>query len=110
VFKNNPKCLLGDKCELLPKNKIVINLYPDNEIRLYLNHGTKIDQELPESIPLKINKIDIYRNEKAPYEEIIENIIDGLKINFANFEEIIEAWKVVKKIDLIKKNSKVFIE
>jgi len=60
-------------------------------------------------VPLKINKIDIYRNEKTPYEEILENIIDGLKINFANFDEILESWKVVEKIDLIKKNSRLEI-
>jgi len=64
---------------------------------------------LPESIPLKINKIDIYRNEMTPYEEIIENIVDGLKINFANFDEILESWKVVETIDLIKKTSKLEI-
>jgi len=109
VFKNNPRCLFGDKCQLLPNNKIVINLYPDNDIKLYLNHGTKVEQKLPESIPLKINKIDIYRNEMTPYEEIIENIVDGLKINFANFDEILESWKVVETIDLIKKTSKLEI-
>jgi len=109
VFKNNPRCLFGDRCQLLSNNKIVINLHPDNDIKLYLNHGTKIEQNLPEPVPLKINKIDIYRNEKTPYEEILENIIDGLKINFANFDEILESWKVVEKIDLIKKNSRLEI-
>jgi len=32
-----------------------------------------------------------------------------LKINFANFDEILESWKVVEKIDLIKKNSRLEI-
>jgi len=102
VFKQNLKCLWEDKCNLLPKNKIVINLYPKNEVRIFLNHGTKIEKELPESIPMKLGAAQIYKNKSSPYEEILLNIMEGSRINFASFEEIVEAWKLMKKVDIFR--------
>ena len=102
VFKQNLKCLWEDQCYLLPKNKIVINLYPKNEVEIFLNHGTRIEKELPESIPMKLGAAQIYKKKRSPYEEILLNIVEGSRINFASFEEIIEAWKLMKKVDIFR--------
>lgn len=108
IFKQNLECLWQDKCDLLPKNRIVINFYPDNNIKIFLNHGTKIEQELPVSVPLILPAVDIYQNNKIPYQEVLQNIIDKSGINFASFEEIIESWKLMEKVEKIK--AKTIIE
>lgn len=109
VFKQNLECLWEDKCEILPKNRILINLFPDNEIKIFLNHGIKIEDELPISVPLVLPAVDIYQNFKTPYEEVLQNIIDKSGINFASFEEIIESWKLMEEVEKIKKKTKVEI-
>jgi len=102
IFKPNLQCLWQDKCDLLPKNKIVINFSPDNQIKVFLNHGTKIEQELPVSVPLILPAVDIYQNFKTPYEEVLQNIIDKSGINFASFAEIVESWKLMEEVERIK--------
>jgi len=109
IFKQNLKCLWQDKCEILPKNRIVINLFPNNEIRIYLNHGIKITDELPVSVPLVLPAVDIYQNFKTPYEEVLQNIIDKSGINFASFDEIIESWKLMEKMEKLKEKAKLEI-
>lgn len=105
IYKQNLKCLWQDKCDLLPKNRIVINLFPDNLIKIFLNHGTKIEQELPVSVPLILPAVNIYQNNKTPYQEVLQNIIDKASINFASFEEIVESWKLMEEVEKIKQKS-----
>jgi len=109
IFKQNLECLWQDKCEILPKNRIVINLSPKNQIEILLNHGTKIEQELPVSVPLILPAVDIYQNFKTPYEEVLQNIIDKSDINFASFDEIVQSWKLMEKVEKMKKKTRVEI-
>jgi len=53
-------------------------------------------------VPLKLGVAQIYQNIRSPYEEILLNIVEGSRINFASFEEIVEAWKLIKKVDIFR--------
>jgi len=98
VFRGENECLWGEECQYLAKNKLIINLYPDNNFRLIVNSEFDIQNKLPTPSILMVGSIDPKLIATNAYENVIMDIVNGNQLNTPSFGEIIKQWQIVDDI------------
>jgi glucose-6-phosphate 1-dehydrogenase len=97
-FKPFNNCLWGDKCDLVTRNILTINIFPKNDIRLSLNTEFKPNIELPKTKDLIID-LSRDNNLSLPYSNALEDIYNRDKSYIPSFNEILESWSFIDEIE-----------
>ena len=107
-FRPFDNCLWDDKCDLVTRNILTINIFPENNIKLSLNTEFKPNIKLPKTKDLVID-LSKDSNLNLPYSNALEDIYNGDKSYIPSFNEILESWKFIDEIEewLSDKRSKV---
>ncbi len=98
TFRQNLDCLWGDKCVLLPPNRLTINIFPSNEIRLTINSEFNPAQNLPTAVDLRLGYTDENQVIRTAYENVIADIAADIRINTPSYQEIIAQWQLIDPI------------
>lgn len=97
-FKKELDCLWGERCALLPQNKLTINIFPQNEISLTLNSEFNPSKNLPSAVNLRLGYSDEEQQFHTAYENIIVDIAGDIHINSPSYQEILWQWKIIDSI------------
>lgn len=96
TFKQNPTPhLWTDKRQLSP-NTLTVNLSPDSDIYLSLNSSFQPHQERPKSKKLHIGHLSLHPS--SAYQNVILDIMNGVKINTPSFAEVLAQWQLTDQI------------
>jgi len=96
-FKKEMACIWGDACALLPANKLIISIYPENEVQLVINSSFDPHQVLPRAQSMKLAALSIGPTHEA-YENVLSSIVAGDRLYTPTTVEILEQWKIVDEI------------
>jgi glucose-6-phosphate 1-dehydrogenase len=99
TFKKVPHSIFTESSDDVPDNRLIIELQPDESIRLIVNGkkvGTGMDL-MPVTLDLDVDEMgEAYRPEA--YERLIFDCIKGQPTLFVRGDELIEAWRWVDPI------------
>lgn len=97
-FKGFEKCLWNKNCSLDTRNKLEINIYPENDIRLYINSNIYSEESRLNAIPLVLGLND---KEKvlSPYGNALLDIYNNDKSYTPSIDEILLSWKFVDRVN-----------
>jgi glucose-6-phosphate 1-dehydrogenase len=98
IFRPKVDCLWGEDCATLAKNKLIINLFPDNNIKFIINSEFNIHKKLPTPSILMVGAVDPSMIAVNAYENVIVDIVDGNQLNTPSFDEIIRQWQIIDAI------------
>lgn len=98
TFRPELKCIWGEKCSELERNKLVINIYPDNEIRFGVNSEFNPGKNFPTPLDLVFSFSDNVEIMKSPYENALLDIHNQEKMYTPSFEEILSSWKIIDRL------------
>lgn len=93
-FNGFDKCLWNKNCSLSTQNKLEINIYPENDIRLYINSNIYSGKSQLNAIPLVL---DLNDKEKSlsPYANALLDVYNNDKSYTPSIDEILLSWKFV---------------
>lgn len=97
-FKGFDDCLWKENCSILTQNKLEINIYPENDIRLFVNSGINTGENKPKQIPLRFGFAD-ERELPLPYANALIDIYRHDKSYTPSIDEILLSWKFVDRIE-----------
>ena len=80
----------------LPPNQLTINLSPANDIFLSVNSSFQPHKQVP--LPVKLNLGSLTSSPSTSYENVILDILEGVKINSPSFSEVSAQWQIVDQI------------
>ena len=80
----------------LSPNQLTINLSPINDIFLTVNSSFQPHKQIP--LPVKLNLGSLTSSPSTPYENVILDILEGVKINSPSFSEVSAQWQIVDQI------------
>jgi glucose-6-phosphate 1-dehydrogenase len=103
-FKPLTNCLWENKCDVVTKNTLTINIYPRNNIELSINTEFKPNLELPKtkSLELGFPKDNLLN---LAYSNALKDIYNKEKSYTPSFNEILYSWKIIDDIEeFIDKN------
>jgi len=98
IFRKQSQCLWGKECHRLSPNRLIINLSPDNDIKLIINSEFNPHRYLPSPTTLKLGSIDPDQISTSPYQNVISDICEGNRLNSPSFEEILMQWRIIDRI------------
>ncbi|MDD3474603.1 MAG: hypothetical protein PHP08_01715, partial [Candidatus Dojkabacteria bacterium] len=97
-FKPFNNCLWEEKCDLVTRNILTINIFPKNNIRLSINTEFKPNIKLPKTKELEFD-LSKEKDLNLPYSNALEDIYNNDKSYIPSFNEIIESWRFIDKIE-----------
>jgi glucose-6-phosphate 1-dehydrogenase len=95
-FKGFNKCPWNTNCPSITRNKLVLNIYPQNDIQLFINSCYLKDSDIKQ-IPLAFNfaeNIDL----SMPYANVLKDIYNNNKTYCPSGSEILLSWKFIDKV------------
>lgn len=108
TFKPNPSTHLWKDSRPLAPNTLTVNLTPDSDIYLSLNSSFQPHQERPKPKKLHIGHLSLHPS--SAYQNVILDIISGVKINTPSFTEVLSQWRLTDQIlSLPRLRTKMFI-
>lgn len=84
-------------------NKIIIDIYPKQDVRIVLN--TRNPNSENEVVPVDFQfcrECEFGPNSKDEYATLIGDVLKGEKTLFTRFDELQECWRIVDDLELIK--------
>ncbi len=97
-FKGFESCLWEGNCPVITQNKLEINIYPENDIRLFVNSDVLSPKNLPKQIPLRFGFEDD-QPLPLPYANTLVDIYNDDKSYTASIDEILLSWKFVDRVE-----------
>lgn len=99
-FKSIPH-ILYQKNQTVEKNRIILEVQPDESIHIHFNIKENGVSHKVKSIKSKFEKCE---NSKEAYEKLLEDVILGDKTLFTSFEFLQASWEIVDKLIHCKNN------
>jgi glucose-6-phosphate 1-dehydrogenase len=97
VFKKDTHHhLWSDIHRSFPPNILSINLSPHSDIFLSLNSSFQSPNQFPK--PQNLHLGSLSPQSSSAYENVILDIIDGVKINTPSFSEVLAQWRLTDRI------------
>ena len=96
-FKGFKKCLWSNNCKSITANKLVINIYPKNEIKLYINSNIQRAANMKQ-IPLRFNFSNNF-GLLSPYANALISIYNKDKRYSLSTSEILLSWKFIDQVE-----------
>jgi glucose-6-phosphate 1-dehydrogenase len=96
IFRPNPAPHLWSGQKQLLPNALSINLTPDSDIFLSLNSSFQPHSRLPKPKKLHLGHLSV--DPSSAYQNIILDVISGVKINTPSFAEIMAQWRLTDEI------------
>ncbi len=97
-FKGFEECLWKENCSILTQNKLEINIYPENDIKLFVNSGVVSGDDKPKQIPLRFGFADEHAL-PLPYANALVDIHHGDKSYSPSIDEILLSWKFIDQVE-----------
>lgn len=108
TFKEDSK--FEKEIEGIERNKLVIDIYPKQDIRLILNNRTSGSTKKVHPINLEFcREEDFGPNSPNEYAVLLSEVVAGNLLFFARSDEIKECWKIIEKIEKMKDKIKFVI-
>jgi len=108
IFKPNSEPNLWKDRRSLAPNTLTVNLTPDSDIYLSLNSSFQPHAERPKPKKLHIGHLSLHPS--SAYQNVILDIISGVKINTPSFAEVLSQWRLTDRIlSTPKVRSQMFI-
>jgi glucose-6-phosphate 1-dehydrogenase len=97
-FRTLNNCLWEDKCDIVTRNILTINIYPENSIKLSINTEFNPNLNLPKTKDLKFNfpKKDLLN---LAYSNALKDIYNKEKSYTPSFDEILYSWQLIDQIE-----------
>ena len=96
IFQSDPPTGLWKDHHRLDPNVLSIQLSPHPDIFLSLNSSFQPNFQLPHPQNLHLGSLSLHPS--SAYENVILDILNGVKINTPSFAEILSQWKIVDHI------------
>jgi len=101
---------LGKGYEGLGNNKIIINIYPKQNVSISMNSRNPVKDENAKLVNFEFSReMEFGPNSIDEYSVLLEEAIKGNKALFARDDEVKEAWKISEKILKMKDKMKFII-
>lgn len=89
----------------LAENQLIIDIYPEQDIRLVVNTRKPGTPSVIAPIHLLFSSRSYFGpNTSDEYATLLSDVLRGEKMLFTRFDEVREAWKIVEQIERIKGN------
>ena len=107
-FKPFNNCLWGKKCDLVTRNILTVNIFPQNNITLSINTEFKPNLELPKTKELEFD-LSKDKDLTPPYSNALQDIYNKDKSYIPSFDEILQSWRFVDLVEdwLVDKRDKI---
>jgi glucose-6-phosphate 1-dehydrogenase len=97
-FKTLNNCLWENRCDIVTRNILTINIYPENSIKLSINTEFNPNSNLPKTKDLKLDfPKDNLLN--LAYSNALKDIYNREKSYTPSFKEILYSWELIDKIE-----------
>jgi glucose-6-phosphate 1-dehydrogenase len=97
-FKTLNNCLWENRCDIVTRNILTINIYPENSIKLSINTEFNPNSNLPKTKDLKLDfPKDNLLN--LAYSNALKDIYNREKSYIPSFKEILYSWELIDKIE-----------
>jgi len=105
-FKAIPEDFIND-LEGVRDNKIVIDIYPRQDVTIWMNTRNPLVYGKTESAKFEFcRECEFGPNTSDEYATLLEEVIKGDKTLFTRSDEVKESWRIVDKIEKMKKRIK----
>lgn len=97
-FKTLNNCLWENRCDIVTRNILTINIYPENSIKLSINTEFNPNSNLPKTKDLKLDfpKENLLN---LAYSNALKDIYNREKSYTPSFKEILYSWKLIDEIE-----------
>lgn len=92
-LKGFEECIWNKNCKSMKKNKLVLNIYPENDIQLFINSGYPDNKDINQ-IPLEFSfseNVDL----SLPYANVLKDVYKNNKTYCPSISEILLSWKFI---------------
>lgn len=88
-------------------NKIIIDIYPKQDVTIWLNTRNPLVYEKTEAAKFEFcRECEFGPNTADEYATLLEEVVRGDKTLFTRSDEVKESWRIVDKIEKMKKKIK----
>ena len=98
--------IILNKIDNLPENKIIIDIQPEQDIKLIVNTKKPDSDEISEISLDFMHSKRFGVNTVGGYEELLEDVIENDKRLFTRSDELMESWRIIENIEKIKSKIK----